>query len=198
MKDRETQLAFIQARAEGKSYSTIAKELGIAKATCSSWEQTFKEDIETMKRERLEELYTAYNMKREARIQSLGTMLQKIDSALEDQMFRLLDTDKLLELKLKYMKALREEYREPAETEADNTLDGLLDQYNQLYSESMAGNYTPAEIKAQLSILDAKRETIYRLAGEQTREEEGSPLDFSTFDKAYKSKIIRHEDRRGA
>lgn len=33
MKDTETKLAFIRARAEGKSYSKIQEELGIAKAT---------------------------------------------------------------------------------------------------------------------------------------------------------------------
>lgn len=198
MKDRETQLAFIQARAEGKSYSTITKELGIAKATCSSWEKSFKEDIDAMRQERLEELYTAYSMKREARIESLGSILQEIDTALADKLFRCMDTEKLLELKLKYMRALKEEYKEPVELETDNTLDGLLEQYNRLFSEAQAGNFTPAEIKAHLSILDAKRDTIYRLAGEQSREEEGSPLDFSSFDKPYTSKVIRHVDRRGA
>lgn len=70
MKDTETKLAFIKARAEGKSYSTITKELGIAKATCTSWEQSLKGDIEAMKRAQTEELYTAYNMKREARIKA--------------------------------------------------------------------------------------------------------------------------------
>ena len=68
MKDRETQLAFIKARAEGKSYSTITRELGIAKATCTSWEQSLRAEIEAMRQAQLEELYTAYNMKREARI----------------------------------------------------------------------------------------------------------------------------------
>ena len=195
MKDRETQLAFIKARAEGKSYSTITRELGIAKATCTSWEQSLRAEIEAMRQAQLEELYTAYNMKREARIKTLGTILQGLDKAIAEKPLEELPADKLLELRLKYGRELKAEYTEPVELETDDTLDGLLEQYNQLYRESTAGSYTPADIKAQLSILDAKRDTIYRLAGEQSREEE-SPLDFGFSE--YTSKIIRHEDRREA
>lgn len=195
MKDRETQLAFIKARAEGKSYSTITRELGIAKATCTSWEQSLRAEIEAMRQTQLEELYTAYNMKREARIKTLGTILQGLDKAIAEKPLEELPADKLLELRLKYGRELKAEYTEPVELETDDTLDGLLEQYNQLYRESKAGSYTPADIKAQLSILDAKRDTIYRLAGEQSREEE-SPLDFGFSE--YTSKIIRHEDRREA
>ena len=196
MKDNETKLAFIQARAEGKSYSTITRELGIAKATCASWEQSLRGDIEALKQAQLEELYTAYNMKREARIKALGGIVQGLDNAIAQKPLEELPADKLLELRLKYGRELKEEYIEPVELDTDDTLDGLLEQYNQLYRESKTGNYTPADIKAQLSILDAKRETLYRLAGEQAREEE-DPLGFD-FLEGYKSKVIRHENRRDA
>ena len=192
MKDQETKLAFIQARAEGKSYATITKELGIAKATCASWEQSLKADIDALRQEHLDELYTAYHMKREARITALGTILQAIDTALATKPLEDLPTDKLLEYRLKYGRELGREYAEPITLDTDDTLDGLLEQYNQLYRDS--GNYTPADIKAQLSILDAKRETLYRLAGEQAREEE-NPF---SFDMDYHSRLIRHEDRRDA
>lgn len=191
MKDRDTQLAFIKARSEGKSYSTITKELGIAKATCTSWEKTFKEEIATMKREQLEELYTAYSMKREARIKQLGCILQAIDTAISKKPLDMLPAEKLLDLRLKYARELKAEYEEPAEVETDNTLDGLLEQYNQLYLDSKAGKYSPADIKAQLSILDAKKDIIYSLAEEQRKEENILDLDFSA---TYNSKLIRHAD----
>lgn len=194
MKDRETQLAFIKARAEGKSYSTIAQELGIAKATCTSWERTLKGEIEELRQAQLEELYTAYSMTREARIKALGGILQGLDNALAEKPLEELPADKLLELRLKYGRELKAEYTEPVELDTDNTLDGLLEQYDQLYRESKTGSHSPADIKAQLSILDAKRDTLYRLAGEQAREEE-NPLDF---DFTYRSRLIRHEDRRDA
>jgi len=197
LKDRETQLAFIKARAEGKSYSTITKELGIAKATCTSWEQSLKGEIEELRQAQLEELYTAYSMKREARIKALGSILQGIDTAIAGKPLEELPADKLLELRLKYGRELKAEYKEPVEIATDDTLDGLLEQYNQLYTEARAGSFSPADIKAQLSILDAKRETIYRLAGEHAREEE-DPLDLAQAFSGYTSRVIRHEEKAGA
>lgn len=194
MKDTETKLAFIKARAEGKSYSTITKELGIAKATCTSWEQSLKGDIEAMKRAQTEELYTAYNMKREARIKALGEIVQGLDKAIADKPLEELPLDKLLELRLKYARELKEEYLEPVELETDNTLDGLLEQYNQLYKDSKTGKYNPADIKAQLAILDAKRDTLYRISGELTKEEESGPVNMADlFNKEYESKLLRRD-----
>ena len=192
MKDRETQLAFIRARAQGKSYSTISKELGIAKATCTSWEQSFKEDIAELKREQLEELYTSYNMGMEARIRSLGDIIAGLDTAIAGKSLDSLPVDKLLELRLKYWRDLRAEYIEPADTDTDDTLDGLLEQYNQLYKDSKAKHYTPADIKAQLSILDAKKAILFALADE-IEKEEADPLG-TNYLSGYTSKIIRHEE----
>ena len=192
MKDTQTKRAFIKARAEGKSYSTITKELGIAKATCASWEKSLKEDIDALKQAQLEELYTTYNMAREARIKALGDTLQRIDTALATKALEDLPADKLLYLRLKYGQALKEEYREPAELDMDNTLDSLLEQYNQIYTDSKDSRYSPAEVKAQLSILAAKREIIYQISSEQ-RAEEKEPFNFD-FDQRYYSKVLRHND----
>ena len=194
MKDTETKLAFIKARAEGKSYSTITKELGIAKATCTSWEQSLKADIEAMKRAQVEELYTTYNMKREARIKALGDIVQTLDKAIADKPIEELPVDKLLELRLKYGRELKAEYIEPIELSTDNTLDGLLEEYNQLYLDSKAGKYSPADIKAQLSILDGKRDILYRLTEEQAKEEEDPASVLAPFGDWYTSKLIRHEE----
>ena len=191
MKDRETQLAFIKARAEGKSYSIIAKELGIAKATCTSWEQTLRGEIEAMKSAQLEELYTAYGMKREARIRTLGETLQRIDKAIEGKPLDELPADKLLELKLKYSKELRAEYTEPVDVDTDNTLDGVLEQYDKLYRESKAGKYSPAEIKAQLAVLDAKRATLIQEEQERQKEVEDPVLEALDLGDNYTSGIIR-------
>lgn len=197
MKDRQTQLAFIKARAEGKSYSTITKELGVSKATCSAWEQSLKGEIEELQQAQLEELYTAYNMTREARIKALGSILQEIDAAITEKPLEEIPAEKLLELRLKYGRELKAEYTEPANQETENTLDALLEQYNRLFTEARAGSRSPAEVKAQLSILDAKREIIYSLAQEQTREEE-EPLSMERALQGYTSKVIRHNERAGA
>lgn len=194
MKDTSIKLAFIKARAEGKSYSTIQEELGIAKATCASWEKSFKGDIEALKKAQIEELYTTYNMGREARIKAIGDILKGIDRAIASKDLENLGLDKLLELRLKYYRELKAEYTEPIEVVTDDTLDSLLEQYNQLYEESRAGRCTPSEVKIQLSILDAKRATL--IQAEQEHQKEQPPiLDIGI---PTKSGIVRHDKKQQA
>lgn len=110
MKPNNQRLDFIQLRAEGKSYSKIAKILKISKSTCSSWEQELKDEIAEFKGEQLEELYNSYYMTREARIRKLGDTLDGINTALEGVDFNEISPEKLLDYKLKYTEALKEEY----------------------------------------------------------------------------------------
>lgn len=197
MKDTETKLAFIKARAEGKSYSTIGKELGISKATCTSWEHQLRAEIEQLENEQTEELYTAYHMKRDARIKDLGETLQRIDTALQGKDLSQLSATALLNLKLQYTRELRTEYTEPVEVNTDNTLDGLVEQCDRLLRDAMAGKYSPAEVKAQLAILDAKKDAVSRLVQEQERDGKALFEPLEDFDTPQYSRLIRHEDSTG-
>jgi len=190
MKDNDTKRAFIKARAEGKSYSKITEELGIAKATCSNWEKEYRSQIEELRQAQLEELYTAYSMTKEARIEAIGGIIQRIDEArgITDKPLETLPEDKLLELRLKYMRELQTEYREPVKPASDNTLDGLLEDYDRLYLDSQSGKLSPSEVRAQLSILDTKRDTLYKVASEKIKEEE----EDLTITLGYESPLLRH------
>lgn len=163
MKTTEKKLEYVRLRAEGHSYSSIAKELGISKSTCTGWDRELRTDVEACKGEKLRELYSSYRLTKEARVEELGKTLQKITEALEGKDLKKLTADKLLELKLKYERELRTEYTEPLEDAGEDTLEGLLEQYNRLYTASQSGQYSPAQIKAQLAILDAKKATINAL-----------------------------------
>ena len=193
MKDNKTKLDFIKARAEGKSYRTISKELKISISTCSEWENSLADQIAQTKKEELDELYSSYNMTKQARIKELGEIIKRIDEAREhiaDKPLETLPEDRLIELRLKVMKELQAEYREPVAS-SDDTLDGLLEEYNRIYEESRSGKLTATEAKAQLSILDGKRDILYRIASEETREETEGSLNF---DLSYTSKLLRHGD----
>ena len=61
------------------------------------------------------------------------------------------------------MRELKTEYTEPLADAGADTVKGLLEQYNKLYTASQSGQYSPAQIKAQLSILEAKRTAINAL-----------------------------------
>ncbi len=110
MKPQETKTEFIRLRAEGRSYSYIADTLHISKSTCSSWEKELQDAIAELKQEQLNELYSSYYMTKEARIKKLGETLNRINEALEAVDLSEIPAEKLLDFKLKYTEALKEEY----------------------------------------------------------------------------------------
>lgn len=186
MKETKDKEAFIIARAEGKSYSKIAGDLKISKGTCTKWERELKSEIDELKKERLEDLYTAYHMTREARIKALGDTLERINDTLGKADLEAIPPEKLLSLKLKYERELKEEYKEaPAET--DNTLDGLMEQYDRLYEEA-------GDIKDKLGILSAKKETLKDIASELTSEEDSGLNVGDIIGKPYTSKLLREHE----
>ncbi len=124
MKPQDTKAEFIRLRAEGRSYSYIADTLHISKATCSEWERDFNSTIAELKQEQLSELYSSYYMTKEARIKKLGDTLTNINSALEQADFSSMAPEKLLDYKLKYMEALKEEY---TGTEKSYHFNGFVD-----------------------------------------------------------------------
>ena len=110
MKPQELKQKFIRLRAEGRSYSYIAQELHISKSTCTKWEQALGADIAQLKKEQLNTLYEEYSMKKEGRIRQLGDTLARIEDALQATDLAEVPPEKLLDLKLKYRKALQKEY----------------------------------------------------------------------------------------
>lgn len=110
MEAQEKKNAFVQLRAERRSYRHIAGVLGISKTTCCNWEKELREAVDELKLEQLNELYTAYAMTKEARIKKLGNALERIDTALAGADLESMPPEKLLDYKLKYTAALKDEY----------------------------------------------------------------------------------------
>lgn len=110
MKPQEQKTEFIRLRAEGRSYSYIADTLHISKSTCSSWERELQTAVAELKQEQLNELYTSYAMTKEARVKKLGETLNGINEALAAADLSEIPAEKLLDFKLKYTEALKEEY----------------------------------------------------------------------------------------
>ena len=153
MKQQEHKTEFIRMRAEGRSLRAISAELGVSKSTLSEWNQALSEEISQLRRENLEELYTAYGMAKEARIRRLGETLSRIDSALDAVDLKQLPPEKLLLYKLKYQEALREEYTAPAADvsgEAEETLEALRD----LYRRTASGEISIDRAKAEAALID--------------------------------------------
>lgn len=176
MKPTEMKKEYVRLRAEGLSYSKIAERLQIAKATCTAWDKELAGEIEEQKRLQLAELSESYGMAKEARIKRIGGTLEKIDAALESADFSEIDPAKLLDMKLKYMEALKSERVTDAAAlpvgsiDEKNIVDALGDLLNrvragdvsaeQAQKESMVLSqllkaYDTAEVKSKLDALEA-------------------------------------------
>lgn len=164
MKDQETQQKFIQLRAEGNSYATIAKKLDISKSTCSVWDGKFKDAISKLQQEHLSELYQSYGMLKDKRISSLGSTLDKINGAIDEIDLSSIDPAKLLELKLKYQEALKSEYvplqDSNAKLDSNAVLTELSNLINRIKNGEISSKEAGIELKALSTAIGAYDKTV--------------------------------------
>lgn len=154
MKNAAKKHEYIRLRAEGKSYRAIEQEAGISRSTCSEWEKELAPEIARLRQENLEALYNEYGMMREARIRRLGETLLRIDKALEAADLSALPPEKLLDYKLKYQAALREEYAATASMDVTGAAGDTLEAMQNLYRRTATGDATTDQAKTELNILD--------------------------------------------
>lgn len=148
MKDQSTKDRFILLRAEGKSFTAIAQELHISKSTCSEWEQELRDRIAELKADRLNELYERYYMTRRARIEQTGTTLARINTAIEQADLTEADPVRLMELKLKYLSALKDEYIDTGRSYnlgKDIEPQHIIDAMGKLLNDVAEGSVTPEQ-----------------------------------------------------
>lgn len=163
MKPAEKKEQFILLRAEGWSYSKIAKELGISKSTCTKWQKALAEPIREARDGRLQDLYTLYRVGKEAHIKTLGETIKRIEEALEKKDLTEIPADKLLKLKLEYEDRLQAQHTEPTEggeAFTEYTTEEMLKAVAGLYERIKAGSITPQQAKTELTTLEGVRRAI--------------------------------------
>lgn len=164
MKTTEKKAEFIALRVEGLSFSRIAERLHISKSTAAKWEKDFAEQIADGKAGRLSELYTLYNMSREARIKQLGETIKRIDQAIAKKDLSEIPADKLLRIRLEYAEKLQACYTEP--TESTNA---EFSEYSQrevteaaaaLYADIKSGRITPQQARPLIAALEEMQRAV--------------------------------------
>lgn len=162
MKPQEIKLEFVRLRAEGQSYDKIAEALHISKATCTAWERELKADITRLQQEGLNELYHSYGMAKEARIRRIGDTLRRLDEALQEVDLSTIAPEKLLDFKLKYSQALKDEFTgltPPPAFEQGGTPEEVQAAFTDIYARVRRGDITAEqagqELKALTSLLQA-------------------------------------------
>lgn len=101
--------AFIVLRAQGFSYRDIEDKLGVSRTTLGDWASELEEEIARLKAIELEALYQQYYMTKEAKIEALGEVTDRIREEIMDRDLAEVDTDRLLDLFLKYQEKLESE-----------------------------------------------------------------------------------------
>lgn len=165
---------FVQRRAEGQSYNAIAAALHISKSTCSEWENALQGEIAQRKQEELNALYQQYGMLKTARIKRLGQTLDKIDAALESVDLTQLDPAKLLDFKLKYSAALKNEFTGATEAISPERMTGTPSEtyytMSAIYERLRQGEISTAQAKLEL-------ETVHTIRKAYRNATESSPFD---------------------
>lgn len=124
--DSEKEEKFIELRARGFSYDSIAKQLDISKPTLLKLGKECEVAISRMKYINREALAEKYKLMKEARLEQFAKLLEKIDSAIEEADFAKVPLEKLVEMKCKLTDRMKEELSGSFKIEA-NALDLILE-----------------------------------------------------------------------
>lgn len=133
MKDMATKKEFIKLRSQGTSFNKIADRLKVSKTTLIEWSKEFEKEIANFKAMELEELFQMYYVQKSKRIELFGNQLDKIINEIDKRDLSDLQTDKLFELKLKYLEQLKKE-----EIDLSIQIEEDFDEYLMNYTKSFA------------------------------------------------------------
>ncbi|MDI9431694.1 MAG: helix-turn-helix domain-containing protein [Planctomycetota bacterium] len=103
---------FVVMRAKGYSYARIARELGVSKGTLTAWNAEMEAEIARARAMELEALQEEFSLLKEGRIRLIGEQLKAIQAEIGRRDLSKVNTDRLLELQLRYFEQLKGEYVE--------------------------------------------------------------------------------------
>lgn len=127
MIDNQTKEKFIELRAQGKSFNTIAKELGVSKPTLIDWSREFVDQISNLKTIELEDLQEKFYIQKRKRIEIFGAQLETIKQELSLRDLKTISTERLLDLLAKFTSILKSEETPVRFTAKISPVDDLID-----------------------------------------------------------------------
>jgi transposase len=116
MKDQQTQQQFIQLRAAGRSFASIAQELDVSKPTLIAWSRKFRFEIQNLRAIESEALAEEFLATREDRARNLSDQLRSVESELAARNLADLSTQRLFAMAESLRRQLRSEFGEPTFT----------------------------------------------------------------------------------
>lgn len=110
MKDSQSKQRFIQLRAEGRSYESIAQELKVCKNTALKWGHELADDINNLKFTICDNIIEQYKISIHEKLVKLFEEIKKVDAAIQQKNYNELSTKDLILLREKLENKMRKEF----------------------------------------------------------------------------------------
>ncbi len=154
---------FIVLRAKGYSYARIAKELRVSKGTLAAWNAELEAEIARARTMELEALQEEFFLLKEGRIRLIGEQLKAIQTEIGKRDLSKVNTDKLLELQLRYFEELKGEYVETGQrTRIGPKLNSsdINEELHAVLARYRAGEISEDQAKLEQTILQSMLKAI--------------------------------------
>ena len=102
----DKQQDFIELRARGNSFDTIAKQLEVSKGTLINWSRDLEDEIQNYSALELDALKEKYLISKKHQIQSYGEQLATVREELSNRDLSDVKTEKLIEVEIKLLEAI--------------------------------------------------------------------------------------------
>ncbi len=102
----DKQQGFIELRAKGNSFDTIAKQLEVSKGTLINWSRDLEDEIQNYSALELDALKEKYLISKKHQIQSYGEQLATVREELSSRDLSDVKTEKLIEVEIKLLEAI--------------------------------------------------------------------------------------------
>jgi transposase-like protein len=159
----EQKRQFVILRAKGYSYARIARELGVSKGTLTAWNTELKAEIAKLRAIELEALQEEFFLLKEGRIRLIGEQLKAIQTEIGKRDLSKVNTDKLLELQLRYFDELKGEYVETGQRTRTgpklNTSD-ISEELQSVLERYRAGEISEDQAKLEEALLQSMLKAI--------------------------------------
>ena len=154
---------FIELRAKGHSYTSIAKELSVSKGTLTAWNTELEAEIARARAVELEALQEEFFLLKEGRIRLIGEQLKAIQTEIGKRDLSKVHTDRLLDLQLRYFEQLKGEYVETGprtKTGPKLNSDAICEQLQSVLSRYRTGEISEPQAKLEQAVLQSMLKAI--------------------------------------
>lgn len=97
---------FVELRAKGNSYDSIAKKIGVSKGTLISWSRDLKVEIQNYRNLEADALMEKYKMTKNSQLESLGAQLTKVREEVSKRDLSDIPTEKLVTMEIKLLETI--------------------------------------------------------------------------------------------